>query len=76
MTSKTEVFNAEKYWASRIVKIFVVSIKNKQKHDVRLIRAKTEQGAIRGAKELSDVKGRVTTFCRLACPLDLGINEK
>lgn len=69
------MFNAEEYWANKLVKKWVVSLRKdtKSKHafDIKLVVAATREGAIRTAKFHSKIDSPNRVSCRLATPQDL-----
>lgn len=75
-----EDFDAEQYWSTRPSKVWVVYlISNKregrkkiEQRDTKIVRAKTEAGAIKTARYFSHLKGRMSARARLATPIDLG----
>jgi len=69
-------FDAEAYWATRKYKKWVVYLQKgngkKAQKDMFIIQARTEERAIKCAKNHSLLKGCVHGSARLARPSDLG----
>ena len=67
-------FDAETYWATRPIKKWVVVLKKtskkKQESDVKLVAAKTREGAIKTAQFHSFLENPNQISCRLAIPQD------
>lgn len=71
-------FDAEAYWASREVKVWVVVLSQRDRGrkrgrvDRKFVRARTQQGAVATARENSFMDKIVNAYARLATPADLG----
>ena len=72
-------FDADQYWGSREYKVWVVRLntvsRRNDKTDTKIIRARTEETAIRTARFHTMIKSKVYGVARLATPRDLGIRE-
>jgi hypothetical protein len=70
-----ESFDAEKYWGSREVKVWVVVVRSvRGGRETKYVRSRTKVGAGKTARENSFLKGELFTRSRLATPTDLGCN--